>query len=61
VPEHIVCFGAGKDVYESVLPAIGGGDIDVPTPVQSLAELKSVFQKAGGPSLGVGNFTVNVR
>lgn len=61
VPEHIVCFGAGKDVYESVLPAIGGGDIDVPTPVQSLAELKSVFQKAGGPSLGVGNFTINVR
>lgn len=59
--EHIVCYGANKDVYADVIPSIGGGDIDVPIQVQSLAELKSVFEKAAGPSMGVGSFTVNVR
>lgn len=59
--EHIMCFGSNKDVYAEVLPAIGGGDIDVPSQVQSLAQLKSVFEKAAGPSLGVGHFTLNVR
>ena len=61
VQEQIACFGASKDVFADVLPAIGGGDIDVPATVQSLAELKSVFEKAAGASLGVGNFTLNVR
>ncbi|MES2931988.1 MAG: DUF4384 domain-containing protein [Pseudomonadota bacterium] len=61
IPEQVACFGASKDVYADVLPAIGGGDIDVPTPVQSLAELKTVFEKAAGATLGVGNFTLNVR
>lgn len=61
VQEQIACFGTSKDVYADVLPAIGGGDIDVPTTVQSMAELKSVFEKAGGATLGVGNFTLNVR
>lgn len=61
VPEHIMCFAAGKDVYAEVLPAIGGGDIDTPTQVQSLAEIRSVFEKVAGSSLGVGSFTLNVR
>jgi hypothetical protein len=59
--EHIMCFGANKDLYAEVLPTIGGGDIDVPVQVQSLAQLKSVFEKAGGSTLGVGSFTLNVR
>lgn len=59
--EQIMCFGSSKDVFADVLPAIGGGDIDVPTQVQSLAEIRSVFEKAAGPTLGVSNFTVNVR
>ncbi len=61
LPEQIMCFGSGKDVFADVLPVIGGGDIDSPTQVQSLAEIRSVFEKAAGPSLGVGNFTLNVR
>jgi hypothetical protein len=61
VQEQIVCFGANRDVFADVVPAIGGGDIDQPTPLKTLAELKSVFEKAVGPSLGVGNFTINVR
>jgi hypothetical protein len=61
LPEQVMCFGANKDIYADVVPAIGGGDIDVPSQVQSLAQLKMVFEKAAGPSLGVGNFTVNVR
>lgn len=61
VQEQVACFASGKDVYADVLPAIGGGDIDVPATVQSLAELKTVFAKAAGPALGVGNFTLNVR
>lgn len=61
VQEHIMCFAAGKDVFADVLPVIGGGDIDVPTQVRSLPELKSAFEKVAGPTLGVGNFTVNVR
>ena len=61
VQEQIMCFGANRDVFADVVPEIGGGDIDQPTPVKTLAELKSVFEKAVGPSLGVGNFTINVR
>ncbi|MBI1889584.1 MAG: DUF4384 domain-containing protein [Burkholderiales bacterium] len=61
VNEQIMCFGTGKDVYADVLPVIGGGDIDVPTQVQSFAEIKSAFEKAAGPALGVGSFTLNVR
>jgi hypothetical protein len=61
VQEQIVCFGANRDVFADVVPAIGGGDIDVPTPIKTLPELKTVFEKAVGPSLGVGNFTINVR
>ncbi|MBK7474013.1 MAG: DUF4384 domain-containing protein [Betaproteobacteria bacterium] len=61
VQEQIMCFGANRDVFADVVPVIGGGDIDQPTPVKTLAELKSVFEKAVGPSLGVGNFTINVR
>lgn len=59
--EHIMCFGTGKDVYANVVSAIGGGDIDVPTQIQSLNEIKSVFEKAAGPTLGVASFTLNVR
>jgi hypothetical protein len=59
--EQIVCFGANRDVFADVVPAIGGGDIDVPTPIKTLPELKSLFEKAVGPSLGVGNLTINVR
>ena len=61
IQEQIVCFGANRDVFADVVPVIGGGDIDQPTSVKTLAELKSVFEKAVGPSLGVGNFTINVR
>jgi hypothetical protein len=61
VQEQIVCFGANHDVFADVVPEIGGGDIDQPTLVKTLAELKTVFEKATGPSLGVGNFTINVR
>lgn len=61
VQEQIVCFGANRDVFADVVPAIGGGDIDQPTPIKTLPELKTVFEKAVGPSLGVGNFTINVR
>ncbi|MEO8104282.1 MAG: DUF4384 domain-containing protein [Betaproteobacteria bacterium] len=61
VQEQIVCFGANRDVFADVVPTIGGGDIDVPTPIKTIPELKSVFEKAVGPSLGVGNFTINVR
>ncbi|CAN5464887.1 hypothetical protein BH11PSE11_BH11PSE11_04060 [soil metagenome] len=61
VPEHIACFGSGKDVFADVVPSIGGGDIDVPTTLQTMAEIKAVFQKAAGASLGVGNMTLNVR
>lgn len=59
--EQIMCFGSNKDLYAEVIPAIGGGDIDVPVQVKTLAQLKSVFEKAGGPALGVGAFTLNVR
>lgn len=61
VDEHIMCFGSPRDIYADVLPAIGGGDIDVPANVRSLAELKTAFEKAGGPALGVGSFVLNVR
>jgi len=61
VQENIVCFGANRDVYADVVPAIGGGDIDQPTPIKTIPELRSLFEKAVGPSLGVANFTVNVR
>ena len=61
VQEQIVCYGANRDVYADIVPSIGGGDIDVPTQVKTLAELESVFKKAVGPSLGVANFTINVR
>ena len=61
VQEQIVCYGANRDVFADVVPAIGGGDIDQPTQVKTLAELENVFKKAVGPSLGVGNFTINVR
>lgn len=59
--EQIMCFGSGKDVFAEVVPFIGGGDIDVPTQIQSLAQIKTVFEKAVGPSLGVATFTLNVR
>jgi hypothetical protein len=59
--EHVVCFGASKDVYADVVPYIGGGDIDIPAQIQSLDQLKAVFEKAVGPSLGVGMFTLNVQ
>ncbi|HEY8608627.1 MAG TPA: DUF4384 domain-containing protein [Noviherbaspirillum sp.] len=59
--EHIMCFGSNKDLYADVIPTIGGGDIDVPVQVKSLAQLRTVFEKAGGPALGVGSFTLNVR
>jgi hypothetical protein len=61
VQEHIVCFGSNRDVFADIVPAIGGGDIDVATPIKTLPELKSLFEKAVGPSLGVGNFIINVR
>ncbi|KIF82492.1 hypothetical protein TSA66_19410 [Noviherbaspirillum autotrophicum] len=61
VQEQIMCFGTGKDVYADVVASIGGGDIDVPTQLQSLAQIKTVFEKAAGPSLGTANFTLNVR
>ena len=61
VQEQIICFATGKDVYADVVPVIGGGDIDVPTQVQTMAELRGAFEKVAGPTLGVGNFTVNVR
>jgi len=61
VQEQIVCFGSNRDVFADVVPVIGGGDIDVPTTIKTLPELKTVFEKAVGPSLGVGNFTINVR
>jgi hypothetical protein len=61
VQEQIICFATGKDVYAEIVPVIGGGDIDVPTQVQSLAELENAFKKVAGPTLGVGNFIVNVR
>lgn len=61
VQEQIQCFASGKDVYADVLPTIGGGDIDVPTATQSLAELKSAFQKAAGPGFGMATFVLNVR
>lgn len=61
VQEQIMCFGSGKDVYADVVASVGGGDIDVPTQLQSLAQIKSVFEKAVGPTLGVANFTLNVR
>ena len=59
--EQIVCYGANRDVFSDVVPSIGGGDIDTPVQVKTLAELEAVFKKAAGPTLGVGNFTVNVR
>ena len=59
--EQIVCYGANRDVFSDVVPSIGGGDIDTPTQVKTLAELDSVFRTAVGPSLGVGAFTINVR
>ena len=61
VQEHIACFATSRDVYADVLSEIGGGDIDVPTPLQTMAQLKAVFEKAAGGTLGVGNFTLNVR
>jgi len=61
IAEQIVCFASNRDVFADVLPAIGGGDIDVATPIKTVAELKSVFEKAVGPSLGFANFTINVR
>lgn len=57
--DHVLWRQPGRVRRRSA--AIGGGDIDQPTPMKSLAELKSVFEKAVGPSLGVGNFTINVR
>jgi curli biogenesis system outer membrane secretion channel CsgG len=59
--EHIMCFGASKDVYADVVPFIGGGDIDIPAQIQSLDQIKAVFEKSAGPSLGVGIFTLNVQ
>lgn len=61
VQEQIMCFGANRDVYPDVVAAIGGGDIDVPSQLQSLQQIQDVFQKAAGPSMGVGLFTLNVR
>lgn len=61
VQEQIMCFGTNRDVYPDVVASIGGGDIDVPSQIQSLAQIQQVFEKAGGPATGVGLFTVNVR
>ena len=61
VQEQIVCYGANHDVFADVVTTIGGGDIDTPTQVKTIAELDNVFKKAAGPSLGVGSFTINVR
>jgi hypothetical protein len=58
--EQIMCFGSAKDVFADVVPSIGGGDIDVPTQIQSLAQIQAVFEQAVGSSLGVGTFTLNV-
>lgn len=59
--EQIMCFATGRDVYAEVLPVIGGGDIDIPTPVQSLADIKDAFERAAGPGLAISTFILNVR
>jgi hypothetical protein len=61
VQEQIMCVGTGKDVFAEVVPSIGGGDIDVPTQIQSLAQIKSVFEKAAGPGMGSETFILNVQ
>ena len=61
VQEQIMCFGSNRDVFADVVPVIGGGDIDQPILLKTLPELKSAFERATGPSLGVSSFTINVR
>ena len=51
----------GQPVQPPPETPVHSPDIDVPTPIKTLPELKTVFEKAVGQSLGVGNLTINVR
>ena len=58
--EQIVCYATEKDVLARILPAIGGGDIDRPTPLVNIAEMDQVFAAAAGATLGIGRLAIRV-
>jgi hypothetical protein len=58
--EQVVCYASETDVLSQILPIIGSGDIDRPTPLASFAELDKGFAAAGGATLGIGRLEIKL-